>query len=69
MICSFVSGHMAATLFVILGTVYALFYRPAFDYYRLVALGIIRKGEYTKVLGVGIIRFQNYRQLMFGGRG
>ena len=49
------------------GIIYPFIYRPFIDYYRLLALGVIKVTDFRKMWKWGTLyRFKYYSKLMFG---
>ncbi len=51
--------------FVIFIGLYSFVFRPWLDYKRLRSLGLVEAKDWKKFLGLGLIRFKFYNQLMF----
>jgi hypothetical protein len=54
---------LPSSWFIILFMIYALIYRPIFDYNKLKSKGLVTKDQFIKSLG--FIRFKYYHELMF----
>lgn len=60
-------GWIASELFFILVLIHAFIFHPIVDYYRLVAMGKIGKGDFGKMWKCGTLyRFKYYNALTFG---
>lgn len=54
---------LPSSWFIILFMIYAIIYRPIFDYNKLKSKGLVTKNQFIKSLG--FIRFKYYHELMF----
>jgi hypothetical protein len=54
---------LTSSWFIILFMIYAIIYRPIFDYKKLKSKGLVTKNQFIKSLG--FIRFKYYHELMF----
>jgi hypothetical protein len=54
---------LPSSWFIILFMIYAIIYRPIFDYKKLKSKGLVTKNQFIKSLG--FIRFKYYHELMF----
>jgi len=54
---------LSSSWFIILFMIYAIIYRPIFDYNKLKSKGLVTKNQFIKSLG--FIRFKYYHELMF----
>jgi len=59
-------GSINTLIFMSLFFVYAFLFRPLIDFKRLVALKLVNEKDWKKFIGLGLIRFKYYNQLIFG---
>jgi hypothetical protein len=59
----YIYQHLSSGWFIVLFLIYALVYRPIFDYKKLKEKGLVNRGEFVRTLG--FVRFKYFSQLMF----
>lgn len=58
--------YIDVRLFSVFILLYAFIYRPYLDYLRLKSLNLVSRNEWKKFIGLGLIRFKYYNELILG---